>query len=210
MMRAFVFAVSVAGLAACASAPAAPVLLTDEEYQAVMAATAVRNVPGGDPFQEVRNVSAVLERKDLTADQRLRTLYRRAVIRTNTGEDKLGGIKDYADFIAAAPAGHDLLEHAQKNKTYTEGQMDYINRRIAEGPEKDRNQYFNDLLSSGRHDEAAAVFREGRVTTIFAVEKLAKLGYLCEGDGYSGPSYRWGYDNTGYRDVRWCDTRSGG
>lgn len=210
MMRGLVLAVSGVVLAACASAPAAPVLLTDDEYKAAVAAATPRGVPGGDPFQEVRNLTALMERKDLTDDQRLRTLYRRAAIRTNTGEDKLGGIKDYADFIAAAPAGHELLEHAQKNKTYTETQMDYINRRIAQGPASDPNQYFNDLLAAGRHDEAAKFFRENRVTTIYAVEKLAKLRYLCEGDGYSGPTYTWGYDNTPKANVRWCDTKTGG
>ncbi len=192
--------------AACASAPAA---LTDEAYKDAMAATQVHGVPGGDPFQEIRNLTALIERKDLTEDQRLRTLYRRAAIRANTGEDKLGAIQDYTDFLAKAPPEHEFFKHATDNKAYVETQMGHINRRLAGGPDADRNQYFNDLLASGRHDEAAKFFRENKTTTAFGVEKLSKLLYLCEGEGYSGPSYTWGYGNTPTFTVRWCDTKAG-
>lgn len=206
-IKAVMIAALLAG--ACASAPAAPEKLTDEAFKALLDGTAVRNSPGGDPFKEVRNISALMERQDLTDDQRLRALYRRAAIRANTGEDKLGAIADYGTLMATAPAGHELLERAEKNKAYAETQMGHINRRLAAGPEPDRAQYFNDLLTAGRHDEAAKFFRETGVKTIYGVEKLAKLGYLCEGEGYSGPSYTWGYDNTPTFTVRWCDTKAG-
>lgn len=206
-MKAVMIAALLAG--ACASGPSAPEKLTDEAFKTLMDETAVRNSPGGDPFKEVRNISALMERPDLTDDQRLRALYRRAVIKASTGEDRMGAIVDYTTFVAAAPAGHALLEHAEKNKAYAEAQMEHINRRLAVGPDPDRAQYFNDLLAAGRHDEAAKFFRETGVQTVYGVEKLAKLGYLCEGDGYSGPSYKWGYDNTPTFIVRWCDTKAG-
>ena len=41
-------------------------------------------------------------------------------------------------------------------------------------------------------------------------ERLTEAGYLCEGAGYSGPSFQWSGPSGGYHVVYWCDTAFAG
>jgi len=210
-MRTLVVLLSAAvWLGACASAPKGPEPLSDEQFKAAMEATkAPSNLPGGDDFARVRALTALIDRPELTPEQRIEALYMRAVLKGTTAEDRTGAIADYQTVIETAPAGHRLIERAKENKAYAETQMGHINRRLAQGPAGQTSQYFQDLLAAGRHDEAAQFFRDGKGSSVYAVEKLHKLGYLCEGPGYSGPSYTWGYGNTRQVAVQWCDTKAG-
>lgn len=208
VVAAMVAAAALAGCASAPDAPAQPTYLSDAEFQALMRAPPT-GLPGSDYFGEERALTKLLARDDLTAEQRLTALMQRANKRGTIAEDRPGAIADYEQVLATAPAGHRYIAQATESKAYAETQMGHINRRLAAGPAADRDQYFSDLLAAGRHDEAAAYFREGGRGGIYAVEKLHKLGYLCEGAGYSGRSYSWGSENTRKPTVYWCDTKQG-
>lgn len=181
--------------------------LSETQYDDVMKAAQVPS----DAYKEERNYSAILQRADLTPDQKLRTLYLRAVIRGTTASNLNGSLEDYATLLSQLPPEHRLFKSATDNKAYAEKQKGYIEGRLAKGPRgRPANEYVEDLLSMGRHQEAMAFIKSsGLSPSDLQVEKFAKLGYMCEGPGYGGPQYRWGYSNTGYHDVRWCDLKAG-
>jgi hypothetical protein len=193
--------------AACADVPAAPApkVLADAEFQQMFDAARVSN----DAFREDRNLTSILSRTDLSLQQRIKTLNFRAIGRSTTGENKNGAIADYEELLRLAAPGDPLIPRVQENLDYVKQQKKYIEDRLEGRARSSNDDRFQDLLALGRHDEAAAFMKQsGLKPNSIYIEKLAKLGYLCEGPGYSGPSYRWGYENTGFHTVYWCDGRN--
>ena len=71
--------------------------------------------------------------------------------------------------------------------------------------------YFNDLMQLGRHQDAIAFAQTAKLRLSAAqAERLTEAGYLCEGAGFSGPSFQWGSAGAGYHVVYWCDTAFAG
>jgi hypothetical protein len=192
--------------AGCASAPPEPVFLSQEQFDTLMKAPPA-TLPGTDYFGQERAITALLARDDLTTEQRLTALMQRANLRGTIAENRPGAVEDYNAVLALAPEGHRFIAIATERKTYTETQVGHLVRRLnAPGPGSQRIQ---DMLAMGQHDEAAKFFRDGLGSALYTVETLHKLGYLCEGGGYSGPTYNWGSENTRRVVVRWCDTKAG-
>jgi hypothetical protein len=181
--------------------------LSETQYDDVMKAAQVPS----DAYKEERNYTAILQRADLTPDQKLRTLYLRAVIRGTTASNLNGALQDYATLLSQLPPEHRLYKSATDNRTYGERQKEYIEQRIAKGPRaQPAKDFLDDLIALGRHTDAVAFVKSsGMAPSDLQVEKFAKLGYMCEGPGYGGPQFRWGYSNTGYHDVHWCDLKGG-
>ena len=159
------------------------------------------------PSARIENLTRILERPELDTDQRLRVLGMRAAVRSTTASNLIGAIADYEQMVRIAPSYHRLAKVAADEKAYSETQKSYIDRRIAAGPSPNPAQYFSDLMQLGRHAEAAS-FAKASMIDLSAnqAEKLTKAGFLCEGPGYTGRSYRWG-GGAGSRTVYWCDAR---
>jgi hypothetical protein len=194
-------------LSACAALPEEQrgqvVTPTDAQFKAIMSAAMTPD----NPFTEDRNLTAILSRTEITLDQRLQVLAMRAAGRSTTGSNLMGAIADYEEIIQTAPLDHRLLRVARDEKSYSETQKSYLDRRIAAGPGQQANwgNYFNDLMQLGRHQDAIAFAK----TTKLKLQP-AQAGYLCEGAGFSGPSYQWGSAGAGYHVVYWCDTAFAG
>ncbi len=200
----FAAALFAAFLSACSNTPTAAPPLSDAEYQKVFEASRSPS----DVFEEDRNLSSLLARSDLTLDQRLRTLNYRAIGRSTTGENKNGAIADYEEMLRLAPSDHPLVARVTEDLDYVRQQKGYIEERLNDRARSDSRQRFQDLLALGRHDEAVQFMRQSNLQPQpIYVEKLAKLGYLCEGPGYSGVNYQWGSAGAGYHVVFWCDSR---
>jgi tetratricopeptide (TPR) repeat protein len=178
---------------------------TDAQFRAMMSAAMVPD----NAFAEDRNLTAILSRSEITLDQRLQVLAMRAAARSTTGANLMGAIADYEEIIQTAPQDHRLLRVARDEKAYSETQKTYLDRRIAAGPGQATNwsNYFNDLMQLGRHQDAIAFAKTAKLRLSTAqAERLTEAGYLCEGVGYSGPSFQWGSAGAGYHVVYWCDT----
>jgi hypothetical protein len=182
---------------------------TDAEFRAIMSGAMAPD----NPFAEDRNLTAILSRAEITLDQRLQVLAMRAAGRSTTGSNLMGAIADYEEIIQTAPQDHRLLRVARDEKAYSETQKTYLDRRIAAGPGQAANwpTYFNDLMQLGRHQDAIAFAKTAKLRLNAAqAERLTEAGYLCEGAGYSGPSFQWGSAGAGYHVVYWCDTAFAG
>ena len=200
------FASACEALPETSSLAAAP---TDAEFRSIMSSAMVPD----NPFAEDRNLTAILSRVEITLDQRLQVLAMRAAGRGTTGSNLMGAIADYEEIIQTAPQGHRLLRVARDEKAYSETQKAYLDRRIAAGPgqQANWNSYFNDLMQLGRHQDAIAFAKTAKLRLSTAqAERLTEAGYLCEGAGYSGPSFQWGGAGAGYHVVYWCDTAFAG
>lgn len=206
VIRKAAFAALLAAFASACSSGAQPTgPLNDFEFQRLFEAARSPN----DAFQEDRNLTIVLARTDLTMDQRLKTLNLRATGRSSAAEDKNGAITDYEEFLRIAPSDYPTAPRVREDLDYVKQQKRLIEDRLEGRARSDNNQRFQDLLTLGRHDEAAAFVRQSGLTpSSIYVEKLTRLGYLCEGPAYSGSSYQWGSSSAGYHVVFWCDTRS--
>jgi hypothetical protein len=180
---------------------------TDAQFKAIMS----NAMTPENPFTEDRNLTAILSRPEITLDQRLQVLAMRAAVRSTTGSNLMGAIADYEEIIQTAPPDHRLLRVARDERAYSETQKTYLDRRIAAGPGQAANwpNYFNDLMQLGRHQDAIAFARTTKLRlSAGQAERLTEAGYLCEGAGFSGPSYQWGNAGAGYHVVYWCDTAS--
>lgn len=182
---------------------------TEAEFKMIMSSAMAPD----NPFAEDRNLTAILSRAEITLDQRLQVLAMRAAGRSTTGSNLMGAIADYEEIIQTAPPDHRLLRVARDEKTYSETQKTYLDRRIVAGPGQPANwsAYFNDLMQLGRHQDAIAFAKTAKLRlSAMQAERLTEAGYLCEGAGYSGPSFQWGGPNGGYHVVYWCDTAFAG
>jgi hypothetical protein len=182
---------------------------TPAEFKAIMSSALVPD----NPFAEDRNLTAILSRREITLEQRLEVLAMRAAGRSTTGSNLMGAIADYEEIIQTAPQDHRLLKVARDEKAYSETQKTYLDRRIAAGPGQAANwpNYFNDLMQLGRHQDAIAFAKTAKLRLSAAqAERLTEAGYLCEGAGFSGPSFQWGSAGAGYHVVYWCDTAFAG
>ncbi len=178
---------------------------TEAQFRAILSSAMVPD----NPFAEDRNLTALLSRTEFTLDQRLQVLAMRAAGRSTTGSNLMGAIADYEEIIQTAPPDHRLTRVARDEKAYSETQKSYLDRRIAAGPGQAANwpTYFNDLMQLGRHQDAIAFAKTAKLKlTAAQAERLTEAGYLCEGAGYSGPSFQWGSAGAGYHVVYWCDT----
>jgi hypothetical protein len=197
---------------ACEALPEGPRLAatpTDAEFKTIMNDAMAPD----NPFAEDRNLTAILSRAEITLDQRLQVLAMRAAGRSTTGSNLMGAIADYEEIIQTAPEDHRLLRVARDEKAYSETQKAYLDRRIAAGPGQAANwsTYFNDLMQLGRHQDAIAFAKTAKLRlSAPQAERLTEAGYLCEGAGFSGPSYQWGSAGAGYHVVYWCDTAFAG
>jgi hypothetical protein len=182
---------------------------TASEFKAIMSSAMVPD----NPFAEDRNLTAILSRSEITLQQRLEVLAMRAAGRSTTGSNLMGAIADYEEIIQTAPLDHRLLRVARDEKSYSETQKAYLDKRIAAGPGQPANwpNYFNDLMQLGRHQDAIAFAKTAKLRLTSAqAERLTEAGYLCEGPGFSGPSFQWGSTGAGFHVVYWCDTAFAG
>jgi hypothetical protein len=199
VFRAAFFALA---LGACTGTPIATPPLSDAEFQNVFEAAR----DSSNAFQEDHNLTEILARTDLSLEQRLKALNFRAIGRSTTGENKNGAIEDYEEVLRLAPPDYPSLARVREDLDYVRQQKRYIEDRLNGRARTDNSQRFQDLLSLGRHEEAVAFMRQSSLKPhAVYIEKLAKLGYLCEGPGYSGQSYQWGASDTGLHTVYWCN-----
>ena len=198
------FLIAICFLAGCTTTPAEPAYLSETEYEATM--KAARNP--SDPFAEERMYSDILARRDLSQEQLIRTQFMRAIIRGTTASNLAGSIADYEDLAKRLAPEHELFKRITDNLAYAVAQRGHIEGRIAKGLRGQRpNEYLEDLLLMGRFEEAKVLVKNGSVSpSDLQVEKFAQRGLMCEGPGYGG--FRWGYSNTGYHAVGWCDTKA--
>lgn len=185
-------------LAACASGPepAPPVVMMDAaSFNAAMAeARATRN-----QFQEVARLERLLEKDNLTDEQRASVLFSIASNQGTVIPNRVAAIETYDKVIALVGPEHRLGVLATDNKAYAQTQLGYIRGRVESGTGS-----FEDALSALPWDEVIERAKNGRIgVTSMEAEKMYLAGRFCESE-----SGRWtiGASNVENKRVDVCDT----
>ncbi|MEB3270003.1 MAG: hypothetical protein VKJ09_15790 [Leptolyngbya sp.] len=205
-------AASVLVLAACATAPEAPVDTAGSVSAAAEVSTfdlAMQTVEdlvaAGNTQTAVDRLTQLLGDPSLSRDELAAALYRRAELRlSDMGFDTMGAIEDLeeltTDFADTEwnTAAVGLLETAR-------GKADSLHFQM-EQPETTRSAAFSVLMDLGMHEEAIDLMLANDITpdndTLVA---MYQIGYLCEGDDLTGRAYDLTEPDGTSRSVRFCD-----
>ncbi len=206
-------------LAACASAPDAPErapviaappppegageALLPSEYDRAMA-SADDLTAAGNEQAAIDRLTALLGNRDLSQDERVRILWRRAELRYGPGNDVWGAINDLDELLNLAPE-HPLAASASDLRNIARGEATSLNFVLETG-EISRMERFELLFRLGQHQDAvddmlAFGLQPGNAHLL----DLYQMGYLCDGGEFTGPAYELEEPDGTLRTVQFCD-----
>ena len=199
-------------LAGCAST--APVVLPKPETPPVVSAavskseqamaTASELAAAGNEQVAIDRLTQALGLPDLTDEERARLLMQRGQLRAGAGNNLWGAVADFQDVADMMP-GTTMGEDALAALARTQAEATALNMQL-ETAELTRSERFEALFRLGRHDDAVDLLMAGGVTAQpETLLDLYQIGYLCEGDSYTGTAYDIVEPDGTARTVRFCD-----
>lgn len=194
--------------AASAQAPGVP----EAEFREVT--SRARSI--SNDYEEDRYLTGVLERTDLSSEQRISVLWQRAVNRSNGMQDKKAAVQDFEAALALKPAKPETAASLTELADYARGQLAASEARLADpAAAADMTGRFGDLIAAGRLPEAAAYLR-----TTYAADKKARdsrlgframhyqrlidSGYLCRAQVESTGGVTWKASGKNQY-ANWCE-----
>ena len=191
-LRALVVAVF---LAACATAP--PADMGPAFDVAMSEAKSDTN-----PYKADKTLTALLDRSDLSIDQRARALYARGSLRRQARDDRPGAVKDFEAMLKLAPE-HPLVPNAKEELAFAEADVETVEAGLKRM--LTLSQWFDSKWLLGEHDEAAARYRKSGISPNESqVGKLKAAGYLCEDEDGGAPVYTVGDTRPDLENIYWC------
>lgn len=160
-------------------------------------------------YTVIERLGEIYVRGDITAGQKAKALWTRAVYRCTTGDQKLQCIEDYQAFLRDYP-DHKYAKDAPGRIEYAQTQMSYINKRLAGN--QTMADRFADLWQSGRWADAIAFLKEkeslvkGPTFSSVYVNKLIDAEYLCQvSTDAETTEYFVSLLDTTYGAYDWCE-----
>ncbi len=191
-LRALVVAVFLAG---CASAPPADM---GPAFDVAMSEAK----SDANPYEADKTLTALLDRSDLSTDQRARALYARGSLRRQASDDRPGAVKDFEAMLKLAP-DHALVQNAKEELAFAEADVETIETGLKRM--LTLSQWFDSKWVLGEHDEAAKRYRKsGLSPNEVQVGKLRAAGYLCESEAGEAPVYTVGDTRADLENLHWC------
>ena len=153
----------------------------------------------------IDRLTQLLGNPDLTDDEKQIALLKRGTIRlSERGYDTWSAIRDFEEIIAEF--GDDALDGvAMKHLGTARGKADSLNFVIQQ-PDISRVEKFQAMFQLGDHQEAvdlmlATNLNPGNDYLI----AMSQIGWLCEGEGYTGPIYPVTDIDGKFRNLQFCD-----
>ena len=225
MKRILLAGAAFAILGACATAPSEPtsdvvtedtmmetgeagsvetILVEKSEFDLAMESVETL-VEGKNEQAAIDRLTQLLGRPDLTDQEKQVALLRRGTIRlSERGYDTWSAIKDFEEIIAEY--GDDALDGvAMEQLDAARGKATSLNFKIQQ-PDISRVEKFQAMFQLGDHQEAvdlmlATNLNPGNDYLI----AMYQIGWLCDGEGFTGPVYpATEPDGTG-RSLQFCD-----
>ena len=207
MRKLFPCLAALALLGACATtssppenAAAAAAELSDYE-RAINTATMLEQA--GNEQAAINRLSQLLAEPDLTAEEMAATLYARATLRYEEGNDIEGAIEDTQEILAKYPASDvsgaaaSLLEEAEQSHAQL------VRRLSGEVKPEER---FEILFQLGRHLEAGDIMTANALQPDNAyLLDMYQIGHLCDGSSPGGRSYALVEPDGTERTVQFCN-----
>ncbi len=191
-IRILLFAVAVS-VAACETVPSTMDSMTfGAEIERVTANPSV--------FAADAELTALLERPDLTPVQRADALFLRAEKRLDGRYNLPGALADYEAFSALAPTDQRVTT-AERRLVFVSTEIENAQRRLARL--QNLPDWFDDKVLMGEFDVAAARYRKAGITPNDAqLYLLREAGIVCTGDGE--PVHQFGEVPDYAKDAIWC------
>ena len=224
MKRIFLAGAALAILGACASAPtenagdvvaeetttssdagsAQTILVEKSDFELAME-TVDTLVAAKNEQAAIDRLTQLLGRVDLTDEEKQMALLTRGEIRlSERGYDTWSAIKDFEEIVAEF--GDDALDGAAMKQLQTaRGKADSLNFLIQQ-PDISRVEKFQAMFQLGDHQEAvdlmlATNLNPGNDYLI----AMNQIGWLCEGEGFTGPTYPVTELDGSNRNLQFCD-----
>ncbi|MEO1405197.1 MAG: hypothetical protein AAFV54_01735 [Pseudomonadota bacterium] len=215
MVRALSISVGLAAfLAACSTTP-----VDDRDVSSVQVSiiedditefdralsTADQLVAAGNTPTAIDRLTQMLGDDSLTDTQRATLYFERAKLRESEGGFNVwGAITDYETVLDQYPDGQFTAE-ATERIGVVRGEATSLNGLI-ELPETTRSQRFSALLRLGEHQDAIDLMLSSNLrpenNELIA---MYQIGYLCDGEDQTGPSYDAVEPDGTTRELRFCD-----
>lgn len=215
-MNRFVLATaSLTVLAACASTTEAPTPIADTPPPAVSSDVTTefeRAMITVESLEEAGNTPTAIDRltqllgdPTLTDNEKVDVLFRRGTLRvSDTGFDTWGAIADFEEILERYPSS-DAEAGTQEQLDYARGKATSLSF-LLEKPDSTREDIFNAHLDLGEHDEAVdLMLSTGLTPSNDRLVAMYQIGYLCEGEELTGPSYQAVEPDGTARTLQFCD-----
>lgn len=155
-----------------------------------------------DPYQANAALTRILGRPELSAEQKVRALYRRGSLRRQAGNDRLGAVEDFEAMLALAPA-HSLASNAHTELSYTRQDIQKLRSQLRQL--LTHAEWFDASWVLGERDKAAARYQNSRISpTSKQVQTLRSAGYICQNDGAGPDVYQLGDRRADLLGLKWC------
>ncbi|MDJ0920923.1 MAG: hypothetical protein QNI84_07330 [Henriciella sp.] len=213
-MRTLIALTSLAVMAACASSDVvsdttvtdtAPVDLMEVPSAFDLAMSSVEQlVAAGNEPTAIDRLTQLLGVPELTEAEKAEALYKRGELRFSEGHDVLGAISDFSELINtyenslfAADARYMLTEATHEAET--------LQAAIASG-DLSPTEEFEARFRLGAHQDAADLMLTRNLTpSADYILDMFQMGYLCDDDELTGPSYDLTEPDGTDRIVRFCE-----
>ncbi len=215
MNRFLLAAASLTVLAACASTTDAPAPVADVPTPVALEGTATefeRAMITVENLEEAGNVPTAIDRltqllgdPTLTDNEKADVLARRGELRvSDNGFDTWGAISDFEEILNEYPSS-DAAIGAQEQLDYARGKATSLSF-LLEKPDSTREDMFNAHFELGEHDEAMdLMLSTGLTPSNDRLVAMYQIGYLCEGEELTGPSYSAVEPDGTTRTLQFCD-----
>ena len=125
-------------------------------------------------------LTQLLERTDLTPEQRIEATFQRAETRWNGKYDLPGAIADYDAFLTLAPEDA-RISSIERDKVFAATEIENAQRRLA--GLQNITDWFDDKVLMGDLEEGAARYKKSGLTpTDPHLYILREAGYVCAGE----------------------------
>lgn len=162
-------------------------------------------VANGGEQVAINRLTQLLGDPNVSADEKKTALFRRGTIRmSERGFDTLGAVDDFQEIISRFGAG-EFDGAAASNLDVANGKATSL-RSLVEQPSTSRLDKFRALFDLGDHQEAVDLMLATNLNpgNDYLVA-MYQIGWLCEGEGFTGPVYAATEpDGTG-RNLQFCD-----
>lgn len=217
MIRIALASASLVLLAACAStapdvepadapSPRAvePAALADSPFDLAMNTVSQLEAAGNEQVA-IDRLTQLLGTPDLTGEQTADVLWTRAQLRYGEGNDVFGAIADLDALLDIEGLDPMLQAEAIGLRDTARGEATSLNFMLETG-DLSRTERFEALFRLGEHQRAVDLMLEtGLVPDNAYLIDLYQIGYLCEGDEYTGPVYEATDLDGTPRSLQYCD-----
>ncbi len=178
----------------------APIIMDPVAYQSDY----MRAQSSGSIIHAEALLSQLLERTDLSTDQRADAYLLRANMKRQFNYDLPGALVDYQSYLDAQPEGFEAADIRAEMQA-AEAEVRAAQSRLS--GLQTLSQWFSDMLIMGQLEQAAERQKKSKITpTDHHTYILREAGYICTGPSQTPSIHTYGDEPEYARGLVWCES----